>query len=250
MAAPLVAGVAARLRAIRPSMGQDAIRAHLAATARDLGAPGHDPVYGWGEIDPVAAFALAPEAVTTAAVTGPDDSPVVDVPLRTFEVKVQRFVGGVLIEPLGAARDLTVEVNGLRVASGAGRRAPVRVYLDGPTVVTANAVDRAGQPFAPVVLTAAPLPAPRLELTVVSRPRGVEFSLRVPPVLGVRVVSVRALVGDRSEEFRFPLRSGKGVRLVRVLGGERYRDATLQACFAVAPGRHVGCVDAAATPTR
>jgi serine protease len=62
-AAPHVSGVAALVIASgvigqRPTPA--AIERHLEATARDLGAPGHDPLYGAGIIDATAATAAVP----------------------------------------------------------------------------------------------------------------------------------------------------------------------------------------------
>jgi serine protease len=58
MAAPHVSGTAALVIAsgvLGPHPAAAAIEAHLKATARDLGAPGPDDVYGAGLIDATAA---------------------------------------------------------------------------------------------------------------------------------------------------------------------------------------------------
>jgi serine protease len=57
MATPHVAGVAALLAAKGDS--RDTIVAKIPATAVDLGAPGHDPVYGAGRVDALAAVTAA-----------------------------------------------------------------------------------------------------------------------------------------------------------------------------------------------
>jgi hypothetical protein len=54
-AAPYVAGVAALVRSVRPGILPDAIEQVLAATARDLGTPGRDPLFGHGFVDAHAA---------------------------------------------------------------------------------------------------------------------------------------------------------------------------------------------------
>ena len=60
MAAPHVSGVAAMVIAsgvLGPKPAPDAIEARLKATARDLGVPGPDPIYGAGLLDAAAATA-------------------------------------------------------------------------------------------------------------------------------------------------------------------------------------------------
>jgi autotransporter-associated beta strand protein len=50
-AAPQVAGAAALVSQVFPWMGGDLLQLSLLTTARDLGAPGVDPVFGWGLMD-------------------------------------------------------------------------------------------------------------------------------------------------------------------------------------------------------
>jgi serine protease len=59
MAAPHVSGVAALLigsRRLGRKPSPAAVEKHLKATARDIGAPGWDPRYGWGLLDAAAAL--------------------------------------------------------------------------------------------------------------------------------------------------------------------------------------------------
>jgi subtilisin family serine protease len=60
-ACPVVAGVVAAVRTTRPSsaLSPMQLRALLFRTAENRGAPGFDPDYGWGLIDPVALVAAA-----------------------------------------------------------------------------------------------------------------------------------------------------------------------------------------------
>jgi subtilisin family serine protease len=55
-AAPLVAGVAALIRARWPGMDAANVVNRLISTADDLGPAGRDPLYGYGEVDPVRAL--------------------------------------------------------------------------------------------------------------------------------------------------------------------------------------------------
>jgi subtilisin family serine protease len=55
-AAALVSGLAGRVLARAPGLGSAALRKHLCNSARDLGAPGNDPVYGCGLVQAAAAL--------------------------------------------------------------------------------------------------------------------------------------------------------------------------------------------------
>lgn len=60
MAAPHVSGVAALVLADDPSRSADEVRALMAESARDLGPPDRDDLYGHGMVDPVAALTGSP----------------------------------------------------------------------------------------------------------------------------------------------------------------------------------------------
>ncbi len=51
MACPHVAGVAALVKQRRPTWSGSAIRVHLMRTAIDLGSPGRDPLFGYGQVN-------------------------------------------------------------------------------------------------------------------------------------------------------------------------------------------------------
>lgn len=55
-ASPLVAGLAALVRARAPTLGPDDVQELIERTAKDLGAVGWDPDYGFGRIDAFAAL--------------------------------------------------------------------------------------------------------------------------------------------------------------------------------------------------
>lgn len=56
MAAPHVAGLAGLIRALRPDLTNQEVYDVITSTAEDLGTAGHDPYYGFGEINIVAAL--------------------------------------------------------------------------------------------------------------------------------------------------------------------------------------------------
>jgi len=55
-AAPLVSATAALIRSRWPRLSADNVINRLITTADDLGEPGRDDLYGYGEVDPVAAL--------------------------------------------------------------------------------------------------------------------------------------------------------------------------------------------------
>ncbi|WP_081998519.1 S8 family serine peptidase [Sinomonas humi] len=55
-AAPIVAGVAALIRSKWPQMSADQVINRIISTAKDAGAPGHDPIYGYGILNAEAAL--------------------------------------------------------------------------------------------------------------------------------------------------------------------------------------------------
>lgn len=57
--APCVAGVAALIMSIKPSLNAAQIRNYLTANADDLGAPGWDSTYGWGRVNAYRAVSAA-----------------------------------------------------------------------------------------------------------------------------------------------------------------------------------------------
>jgi hypothetical protein len=74
-AAPFVTAAVARLLSRQPAMGEVDVAERLSSLARDLGAPGRDPVFGWGLIQTASlcdrppsapAIHFADEALSTA----------------------------------------------------------------------------------------------------------------------------------------------------------------------------------------
>lgn len=69
MAAPHVSGVAALILSAHPSYDANQIKQVLMQTADDLGAPGWDPVYGYGRVN--AERAVSQSSVTVAQISSP-----------------------------------------------------------------------------------------------------------------------------------------------------------------------------------
>lgn len=66
-AAAYVSGVAALVMARNPALAADDVRAILTRTAKDLGVPGRDDVFGAGELDALAAVNAAVSPVASAS---------------------------------------------------------------------------------------------------------------------------------------------------------------------------------------
>jgi subtilisin family serine protease len=73
-ATPHVAGLAAMVWAMQPTLSPGEVQNTIQSTATDLGPPGWDPDYGYGRINPLAALQVAgpPLAPTLSPVTDPD----------------------------------------------------------------------------------------------------------------------------------------------------------------------------------
>jgi subtilisin family serine protease len=79
-ACPHVAGVAALLKSVDPSLTHDEMEGILRATAIDLGTPGRDNIFGYGRVDALAALQ---EVASSHAAVRPDDA--LDAPPATFD---------------------------------------------------------------------------------------------------------------------------------------------------------------------
>ena len=77
-AAPLVSGVCALLLQIHPEWGPDQVLEALRSTALDLGAAGPDTVYGWGQINALAASGLSEELPSEDRLLPPFPNPARD----------------------------------------------------------------------------------------------------------------------------------------------------------------------------
>jgi subtilisin family serine protease len=63
-ATPIVAGVAALIRSKWPDMSAEQVINRIISTAKDAGAPGHDPIYGYGILNAEAALTADVPQVT------------------------------------------------------------------------------------------------------------------------------------------------------------------------------------------
>lgn len=93
-AAPLVAGVAALVRAANPALNADAVIDRLESTARDVGPRGLDDAYGLGFLDADAALGGPMAPATVQPVEGPGEPN--DVPARATPLGANGSATGLL----------------------------------------------------------------------------------------------------------------------------------------------------------
>jgi subtilisin family serine protease len=80
--AAYISGLAALLLERNPALKPDEVRTILMRTARDLGAPGRDALFGAGEADAYAAVSAVTAAPATPLATVSDRPAAEDVPNR------------------------------------------------------------------------------------------------------------------------------------------------------------------------
>ena len=101
MASPHVAGVAALVEAARPGLTVDQVEAVLRSSAVDLGAPGHDNLYGDGRVDAAAAL--------TAPV--PDPIPNLDPPGLLPALQLDFITPSADVHQTGSTYTATLAIN-------------------------------------------------------------------------------------------------------------------------------------------
>ena len=77
-AAPLVSGICALLLQANPSWGPSEVLDRLRSTALDLGEAGPDTIYGWGQVDALAASDIKIAAPENAVALAPFPNPARD----------------------------------------------------------------------------------------------------------------------------------------------------------------------------
>jgi subtilisin family serine protease len=117
MAAPLVAGLVALMKSVRPDLSPDEVETILKGTARDLGSPGADPQFGAGLINASSAVAAAASYVRPTPPAAPAPVPVpVPAPADTLAPKVS-IKGLVTV----AGRSVTVRFSCAEACKGSAR---------------------------------------------------------------------------------------------------------------------------------
>ncbi|GAB4281333.1 MAG: hypothetical protein Kow0092_36680 [Deferrisomatales bacterium] len=161
-AAPCVAGAAALVLALDPTLSPAQVEGLLFESARDVGAPGWDPAYGFGRVDAAAAVEAArlgaPQDARPPTVILTEPAPGTAV-AGTVSIRVAaRDVSGV------AAVDLLVGAAVLASATEPPWVFPwdTTAAPEGPSVLTARAVDLWGNraESVPVEVTVDNLPDP------------------------------------------------------------------------------------------
>ncbi|MBK7949455.1 MAG: S8 family serine peptidase [Deltaproteobacteria bacterium] len=109
MASPHVAGAVALLRGLRPELEPGDVRRLIRLTARDLGAPGPDPVFGPGLLD-VLALVVAPVPDAVLELDSPRVGALHDPATGFLELRGRAFGGDVAALEVDIARGLSGRV--------------------------------------------------------------------------------------------------------------------------------------------
>ncbi|MBN1425071.1 S8 family serine peptidase [Candidatus Fermentibacteria bacterium] len=122
MSTPHVAGAAALLLESNPALTAAQIKILLTTTARDAGAAGWDPAYGWGKLDAAAAMAAVPVELASFSGEGAPGAAV----LRWSTASESENLGFYLLRAV-SADDVFVRVNS-ELIPGAGTTQSPREY--------------------------------------------------------------------------------------------------------------------------
>jgi subtilisin family serine protease len=87
MATPHVAALAALIRSVRPTETVDQVETTILSTAKDLGAPGRDDLFGAGRINAAAAVNLSPPDLFAPVMTGLTSTALVRTVDRSFTAR-------------------------------------------------------------------------------------------------------------------------------------------------------------------
>lgn len=138
MASPHVAGVAALILSVEPTLSPDEVESVLGSTAKDLGAPGKDTTFGWGLVD-------AYEAVRSVVATPVVLPPVLSLSATSLDFDVASTSRDVLVRNAGSG---LLHVGPVAVATDSGGPWLSAALLGGDARTTAGTlratVDRAG----------------------------------------------------------------------------------------------------------
>jgi type VII secretion-associated serine protease mycosin len=96
-AAAIVSGVVALIRSKYPKLSAAEVVHRLTATADDKGAPGRDPIYGYGIVDPVKALTADVPPLTPSATPAPSSNPTAAGPGITRPVIVVALAAFVIL---------------------------------------------------------------------------------------------------------------------------------------------------------
>jgi subtilisin family serine protease len=137
MSAPLVSGLVALMKSVRPDLSPDEVESLLKGTAHDLGSAGPDPQFGYGQIDAAAAVNAAAAYVRPVPPPAPAPAPLPAPasPRDTIAPKVS-IKGLVTL----AGRSVTVRFSCAEACSGRVRlRTPSRRLLTSKSFKNAGA---------------------------------------------------------------------------------------------------------------
>lgn len=245
MAAPKVAAVLAQVRELRPDWSAQQVIDHVLGTAKDAGAPGPDPVYGHGILDPVRAV----NATEGRAPAG-------EVVLNESGLVFEKIPGAVRIY------DKTGKVSQVRLSKWWGRHEipmslPLNyelgcfcygkndkdwlIVIDEPTKITVRSYGPDGAPYRPIVREFSPKPFKHINLKA-SLKNG---TWTISKVRAQAEVAVYLIGGDGQCSYlaHFCEPAGLIARGKTSFTAKHVPGADLYMCYLQTNGALFGCVD-------
>lgn len=222
MAAPFVAGAAARLRAARPDIEAVATRGHLEATSWDLGDPGRDDVFGWGALHADRAIAQAANLRFPPAAESAGE----------LEVRTISRVGAVVLHIDSPTSTFQVYVNGEFLDNRADSQARLVIPALYDTELTIKANDPEGRAYETLTTTASPLPVAEPAVSLERSRQSVKVAAVLPKVEGRVYLNARS---DEGELLLIWLHRESKARLVSYqFASSRRISWTVTVCLVVA----------------
>jgi hypothetical protein len=187
MAAPFVAGAAARLRAAHPDIDAVATRRHLETTSRDLGDPGRDDVFGWGALDADRAIAKAANLLIPPS---PESA-------GRLQVRMTSRVGAIVLHIDSPTSSFRVYVDGeLRRGDRTSPRARLVIPALQDTALTIEANDPEGRAYETLTMRASPLPVAEPVVSLERSRQLVKVTAVLPKVEGAVYLFLKSDDGE------------------------------------------------------
>jgi hypothetical protein len=187
MAAPFVAGAAARLRAARADIDAVATRGHLEATSRDLGERGRDDVFGWGAVDADRAIA---EAANLLVPRSPESA-------GQLQVRMTSRVGAIVLHIDSPTSSFRVYVDGeLRRDDRTSPRARLVIPALQCTALTIEANDPEGRAYETLITIVSPLPVAEPVVSLERSRQSVKVTAVLPKVEGAVYLFLKSDDGE------------------------------------------------------
>lgn len=238
MATPNAAGIVARIKALHPDWSEKTIRGHVEATSTDLGVPGPDSSYGWGEINAAAAVGTTGPMSVVGAIPAAGE----------LTLDVIPFVWGVELLPANNVLDLQViDIDSslplYSDRSSWGGELYRRLSLTNPVNVMILGSDLDGTPFAPIYRQLVPLPVQWPKIVITGTGANINIRVTVRAVEGIRrIVVYKILASGQAVDIANKKLQTTGKTVITVqTKRDQYRSTRYQACLLDYSGMPFGC---------